>query len=102
MGETAYVVQVQRVGKTLIVDVGGVILGVLRRQFQVVHWIGMGQTGGQVVRAPSRFQSEVKLGCAQLHIVFPNIFGVAVEGRNGQQAVTAGTGIHRGSRVGKR
>ena len=99
MCEAAYVVEVKRVGVACVVDVGDVILGKLRRLPQVVHGIGVRQSGWQVLGFPGGLQSEVQFGGAQFHVILPHVLGIAVKGRDGQQAITARARTDRGRRV---
>src|SRR5271156_3620559 len=49
-----------------------------------------------------RLQSEIEFGRAQLHVVLPHIFGIAVEWSNRQEAIGAGPRTDGGRRVWKR
>src|SRR6202050_3449027 len=49
-----------------------------------------------------RLQSEIEFGRAQLHVVFPYIFGIAIEWSNRQEAIGARPRTHRGRWIWKR
>src|SRR5271169_6855256 len=102
MREAAYVIQIQRVGGTGVVDSRDVVVGERRRLRQIIHRIRVRQSGRKILRSARRLQRKIQLGRAEFHIVVPDVLGIAVKWRNGEQAgvASAGTGVWSGVWIG--
>ncbi len=100
MRQPAHVVKVEGVFIAGVVDFGDVARSIVSRVGQILLRTGHRQSRRQF--SLCRSQSEIKFGCPQLHIVVPNVFGIAIERRDGQQTVGIATAaVHRVRRIGQ-
>src|SRR5208337_5132598 len=102
MRQAADVIQVQSVSEPVVVDSRDVMVSEGSRLRQIVHRIGVRQSGRKISRPTRGLQGKIQLRGAQFHVVVPDVLGIAVKRSDGKQATAARAPIFRRSRVRKR